>query len=158
HYVKEIQTLQPQGPYFLGGLSFGGVIAFEMAQQLYAKGQTVALLALFDTELWPITIRSKVYHLLRRVQLRWDRLKLLDPQMRLEYVWSTVRKIRSDLYKKLNSKCKRAAGKIYSLLRQSVSKNFIQVEDEIWRAGQSYVPKIYPGKITLFQADQTLGV
>ncbi|MEM7348755.1 MAG: thioesterase domain-containing protein [Chloroflexota bacterium] len=49
HYITEIQTFQPQGPYYLGGLSMGGMIAFEMAQQLVAQNQEVALLAFFDT-------------------------------------------------------------------------------------------------------------
>ena len=48
-YVAEVRVVQPEGPYFLGGLSFGGIVAFEMAQQLCAVGQEVALLALFDT-------------------------------------------------------------------------------------------------------------
>jgi len=47
HYVKEVRSFQPEGPYFLGGYSMGGVIAFEMAQQLHRLGQRVALLALF---------------------------------------------------------------------------------------------------------------
>ncbi|NJQ98394.1 MAG: amino acid adenylation domain-containing protein [Hydrococcus sp. CSU_1_8] len=47
-YIQEIQKVQPQGPYFLAGLSNGGNIALEMAQQLQAQGQKVALLALFD--------------------------------------------------------------------------------------------------------------
>jgi thioesterase domain-containing protein len=48
-YVAEVRALQPEGPYYLGGLSFGGIVAYEMAQQLAAVGQEVALLALFDT-------------------------------------------------------------------------------------------------------------
>jgi thioesterase domain-containing protein len=48
-YLAEARKVQPEGPYFLGGLSFGGIVAFEMAQQLCAVGQEVALLALFDT-------------------------------------------------------------------------------------------------------------
>ncbi len=48
-YLEEIRTIQPHGPYFLGGGSYGGVIAFEMAQQLISKGEDVALLAMFDT-------------------------------------------------------------------------------------------------------------
>lgn len=48
-YIREIQALQPQGPYMLAGLSNGGNIALEIAQQLRAQGQQVALLALFDT-------------------------------------------------------------------------------------------------------------
>jgi aspartate racemase len=49
YYIKEMQTFQPHGPYFLLGVSFGGTVAFEMARQLDAKGQKVALLGLLDT-------------------------------------------------------------------------------------------------------------
>ena len=48
-YIAAIRTVQPHGPYFLGGWSLGGVIAFEMAQQLACVGEEVKLLALFDT-------------------------------------------------------------------------------------------------------------
>jgi aspartate racemase len=44
-----MRILQPEGPYFLAGVSFGGSVAFEMAQQLVAPSQKVALLALLDT-------------------------------------------------------------------------------------------------------------
>jgi thioesterase domain-containing protein len=47
-YVREIRDMQPKGPYFLGGFCFGGLVAFEMAQQLREAGEAVALLALFD--------------------------------------------------------------------------------------------------------------
>lgn len=50
-YVDKLRTLQPEGPYLLGGHSFGGVIAYEMASQLVQAGQEVALLAMFDTVL-----------------------------------------------------------------------------------------------------------
>ncbi len=49
HYIQEIRTVQPQGPYLLGGLSSGGTIAFEMARQLQAQDQEVALVVLLDT-------------------------------------------------------------------------------------------------------------
>jgi amino acid adenylation domain-containing protein len=49
YYIQAIQTLQPQGPYFLGGWSFGGLVAFEMAQQLTQAGEEIALLAILDT-------------------------------------------------------------------------------------------------------------
>jgi thioesterase domain-containing protein len=44
NYVAEIRDLQPEGPYLLGGFSFGGWIAWEMAQQLDAAGEDVRLL------------------------------------------------------------------------------------------------------------------
>lgn len=49
HYIREIRSVQPEGPFFLGGYSFGGLVAYEMAQQLRAGNEQVALLALFDT-------------------------------------------------------------------------------------------------------------
>ena len=48
-YIKEIREFQPEGPYHIGGASYGGLIAFEMAQQLVREGQPVGLLAMFDT-------------------------------------------------------------------------------------------------------------
>ncbi|MBD2022182.1 HAD-IIIC family phosphatase [Leptolyngbya sp. FACHB-36] len=48
YYVDKIQAIQPQGPYLLGGMCAGGVIAFEMAQQLKTSGQEVAIVALMD--------------------------------------------------------------------------------------------------------------
>jgi thioesterase domain-containing protein len=52
-FVHEMRSLRPEGPYALGGISFGGMVALEMAQQLLASGQRVALLALLDTGLNP---------------------------------------------------------------------------------------------------------
>jgi thioesterase domain-containing protein len=49
HYLGEVRTLQPEGPYYLGGYSAGGTVAFEMARQLAASGQEVALLAMIDS-------------------------------------------------------------------------------------------------------------
>src|ERR1019366_6007180 len=48
YYIQALQTVQPTGPYLLGGWSMGGVVTFEMAQQLHAQGQLVALLAILD--------------------------------------------------------------------------------------------------------------
>lgn len=48
-YVNAIREVQPEGPYFIGGWSFGGTLAFEMAQQFKRQGQEVALLALIDS-------------------------------------------------------------------------------------------------------------
>ncbi|WP_017653101.1 non-ribosomal peptide synthetase [Fortiea contorta] len=50
HHILSMRAVQPQGPYFLGGWSMGGVIAFEIANQLQSQGEQVALLALFDSK------------------------------------------------------------------------------------------------------------
>ena len=49
-YVREIRTLQPAGPYYLGGFSAGGIVAFEMARILRDSGERVGMLAFLDTK------------------------------------------------------------------------------------------------------------
>ncbi|MFK7803641.1 MAG: AMP-binding protein [Anaerolineae bacterium] len=48
-YINELQKLQPRGPYHLGGYSAGGVVAYEMAQQLSKMGEEIAMLTLIDS-------------------------------------------------------------------------------------------------------------
>ncbi|NMO17644.1 amino acid adenylation domain-containing protein [Pyxidicoccus fallax] len=48
-YLAQVRDVQPRGPYRLGGWSFGGLVAYEMACQLQALGEPVELLALMDT-------------------------------------------------------------------------------------------------------------
>jgi amino acid adenylation domain-containing protein len=48
-YCEHLRKAQPEGPYYLGGYSFGGLVAVEMARRLAEAGQEVALLALVDT-------------------------------------------------------------------------------------------------------------
>lgn len=50
-YIEAIRTVQPTGPYHLAGLSFGGIVAFEMARQLQQQGEQIAFLGLFDAVL-----------------------------------------------------------------------------------------------------------
>ncbi|MGB7950461.1 MAG: amino acid adenylation domain-containing protein, partial [Candidatus Binatia bacterium] len=59
HYLEEIYTVQPHGPYRLGGNCFGGLVAFEMAHQLQKRGESVDLLALLNPAS-PRTRASKV--------------------------------------------------------------------------------------------------
>jgi thioesterase domain-containing protein len=73
-YLEAIRTLQPHGPYFLGGYSMGGIVAFEMAQQLRAHSQEVALLAVFDT--WGPGSQPALKERLQRLAYRFWRMPL----------------------------------------------------------------------------------
>ncbi len=90
HYVQEIRSFQPEGPYYLGGYSMGGLIAFEMAQQLHHLGQRVALLALFDTVPicaipWTVYGRVIPLYLCRRLMLHLRRGWKMPNQDRRAY-------------------------------------------------------------------------
>src|SRR5262249_14028576 len=60
-FVEEIRRMQPEGPYLLGGICQGAVVAFEMAQQLSARGAKVSLVALVEPP-WPLapTYRARL--------------------------------------------------------------------------------------------------
>ena len=59
YYITAIQVVQPCGPYFLGGWSMGGVVAFEIAQQLSKQGHDIGLLAIIDSRLADTRLREK---------------------------------------------------------------------------------------------------
>ncbi|MEL7039645.1 MAG: thioesterase domain-containing protein [Cyanobacteria bacterium J06592_8] len=68
HYIQEIQTIQPHGPYLLGGQCIGGNIALEMAQQFKQRGEQVLLVAMSDSPNPLITVEQK--------NQQWTRWKL----------------------------------------------------------------------------------
>jgi thioesterase domain-containing protein/acyl carrier protein len=128
HFVNEIRSVQPEGPYLLGGVCSGGVVAFEMAQQLQAKGQKVALLALIEPSRPPVPGLQTYFNLtasvLRRVVQRFGH--------------------HSRNLAQYNS----AERGPYAHLKAKLFAN-------MW-AVVRYAPKIYPGRITLFLAHESL--
>jgi len=70
-YIKAMKTIQPHGPYYLGGMCEGARIAFDMARLLEAQNEEVAFLAIFDT--W--VLENSQIRLLWKVDYYWTRLK-----------------------------------------------------------------------------------
>lgn len=70
-YITEMQSVQPQGPYLLGGFSGGGITAYEIARQLMGAGHEVSRLALLDTPLPYNDPLSSV----DRMSIHWQRVK-----------------------------------------------------------------------------------
>ncbi len=88
-YVGEIRRVQPRGPYFLGGYCMGGTVAYEVAQQLHAAGEEVALLALFDTMNWhkiPVSDWSKTSHAIQRLVFHAASFFSLDCRDKVNFV------------------------------------------------------------------------
>ena len=69
HFITLMQTVQAAGPYRIGGYSFGGLVAYEMAQQLRATGETTEHLIMFDTENPGVGVR--MLSLKERVAAGW---------------------------------------------------------------------------------------
>ena len=152
-YVKEIRAVQPYGPYFLGGYCMGGTIAYEMAQQLRAQGEQVALLALFDTMNWykvPFpSIWGKGYHAGQRLLFHAANFFKLDSAGKAKFFWEKVKVFRTRIPV--------WRGKLLSkfVKNSPAAKSKSRVLGQIWAlndlAGINYAPQPYPGVITDFR-------
>ena len=63
HHIDKIRSVQPRGPYLLGGMCAGGVIAYEIARQLQGRGERVAMVALLDAA--DVSAPIKTWHFAR---------------------------------------------------------------------------------------------
>lgn len=86
-YLKEIKLIQPQGPYYFGGYSFGGFVAYEMARQLEQVGEKAAMVALFDCLGPNCAENSKLF---QRLQIHSNNLAQLSVTGSLNYMWARI--------------------------------------------------------------------
>jgi len=155
-YLKEIRTFQSQGPYYLLGASFGGLVIYEMAQQLLAAGQEVALLAMLNTN-------CPVYTLAKRMRCHLGNLMEYGPRRYATEVSKSVKRRLTGQVAKGSSGESNGSGKakdldaeIQKLLVKDsgVDESLVRTVAAILSAEERYVParREYPGKITLFWA------
>ncbi len=154
-YVREVRQVQPVGPYRLCGLSFGGTVAFEMAQQLQAAGQQVDFLGLLDTYA-PVYFRSdaadeKERPLLFRVRDQWDTFRHLKGDERRALRQTKVRSALTRLQKAVSG------GRfVEDDLKDYIPEALAQVRQANEDAQRAYFPKKYAGHVTLFRAKERL--
>jgi phthiocerol/phenolphthiocerol synthesis type-I polyketide synthase E len=152
-YAKAIRRQQRHGPYLVGGYCGGGLIAYEVAQQLRSQGEEVALLAMFDTMnfslIRPFTFWSRSYYTCQRVVFHAANFLRLDFQGKTIFFRGKMNSLRSRLpvwWGIMLSKFQRNSHSITSEFR---------VLGEIWKlndlACQHYVPRPYDGEVTDFR-------
>ncbi|MBT5226352.1 MAG: amino acid adenylation domain-containing protein [Chromatiales bacterium] len=149
-YVSAIQVGQPAGPYHLCGWSAGGLIAYEMAQQLRARGHTVALVALVDTyapSALKMTADLVADEVVQVLSLFGDSLSLTeedllrqDPERRLEYVVSRAR----------------AASLVPEGYGVEDARRLLRVFGAIGAACEAYHPVSYAGSVLMFAAQEDI--
>jgi amino acid adenylation domain-containing protein len=147
-YINEIRTVQLHGPYFLVGHSLGGIVAFEMAQQLAKAGERVALLALFDT-FSPVQFHKETPPLRYQISIHKLNLSRLKPTERLSYVTDRVKWKIERLGQKLTDKFYLWSGRPNPDL---IPETFRLVEQANRQAVRNYLPQVYPGRVTLFRS------
>jgi len=158
HYIKEMRILQPDGLYFLVGVFFGGLVAFEIAQQLVAQGQQVALLALLDTYA-PGAIKQLLAR--ERISAHWNNFLQLGPTYILEKTIENVKGKIQRFNNQLNHSLKKICCKFYLSIGQPLPDNLqdFTFQQENQEAASNYVPQAYPGRVSFFRAmDEIAGV
>ncbi|HBL59093.1 MAG TPA: hypothetical protein DDZ80_11385 [Cyanobacteria bacterium UBA8803] len=167
HYIKALRGIQPEGPYRLGGWSFGAYVAFEMACQIERAGEKVDILALIDTPspstkrlatllqiskffafsvlpyIWPYVI--DYFYLLTATENQTTTKNFF--QIILEK-WSQLAPSSTSSELVPNLSVMRLAQPNVRRLLCTISANLI--------AGSRYIPQVYGGEVTLFRSSDKL--
>jgi amino acid adenylation domain-containing protein len=154
HYIREIKTILPQGPFLLGGASFGGSVAFEIARQLERENCPVALVALFDTGArsggksspWHVALRRRLDRYKSR--LTYHGKNLLFGYERRSYIQRKSRTLR----RRFRSWIWQLIYKSYRNRSEPLPRVLQDVREASYLAHKEYVPGPYGGKATLFRA------
>lgn len=166
NHLREIKKVQSKGPYFLGGFCFGGVVAFEIAQQLQKQGQEVALLFLVDlgvlknwrfrfkeTDCFPTKVRQKITRHGRS-------LARLDAREKYQYVQVRVA---ATIRQKINRTIAQGIKIVATITRNAyfitgrplpprLRQRYLLSVDQ-W-AMRHYEPGIYTGDLILYKSAQ----
>ncbi len=169
HYLSEIRTVQANGPYFIGGYCFGGLLAFEMAQQLKRRGEQVGLLVL----LAPSNLRSNqlsdrapedvhTFSSMRTsLRRKWTRYRLNEERLsRREWRLRVFKLARGKMVESLV----RITAPVRKLAETAACKAYLKaglllplglrspyILKVYFRAIRDYVPEVYSGRVIIFK-------
>jgi thioesterase domain-containing protein/NRPS condensation-like uncharacterized protein len=148
YYLSEIKKVQPKGPYYFLGYSFGGTIALEIGHQLHAQGERVELLGMLDSRHRDVVTIAQQEdslrtHLDRRIARFLGNFVSLPMREKINY-------LREKIYT-------RTLRKIYSMAStlgfRSVPSFMKSTDDISWVTAMNYQPRPWPGQITLFRTE-----
>jgi thioesterase domain-containing protein/acyl carrier protein len=135
-YLTAVKARQSDGPYYLCGYSFGGLVAFEMARRLWESGDEVALVGLFDTTMSPLRwpLRSWLSIVRRRMI-----------QFAAGVIAAPIDSWPSAVWRKGRCLGERLRGFL-----TSAPTSVLKVGARALIASARYRPGFYPGQLTLF--------
>jgi thioesterase domain-containing protein len=160
-YIEEIKTVQPDGPYLLGGYSAGVPVALEMAQQLERRGQSVELLVSFDGA--PLNSRASTsrwspsyYGKMARNLPNW-----VADSLCANFSWGGLARRGSD---KVHGVAKKVAARLAGnadfakydvrgfIAGYEFSAPALAFMEAFYAAVQHYIPSEYQGRVLLYQS------
>ncbi|MGA2573489.1 MAG: thioesterase domain-containing protein [Candidatus Methanomethylicaceae archaeon] len=158
-YIKELIDVQPHGPYHLSGFSLGGVIAYEMAQQLKASGEETAFLGIIDIEA-PHPRNTVAFYTRRKAFLR-ELIFLfedLKPDSRRRRTGRDVKlSLRAKIILRLGLSAVGLMRPPQEVLIPSTVYKYPERRQRMWirmmKTAYSYIAKPYEGQVVVFRGD-----
>lgn len=151
HYTNELLEQQPEGPYLLGGYSFGGYVAYEMARILIEKGLEVKELYMFDTQAVNMPMNahkndSSLNHWMDKLRKKKVELQVLiqAPKTMGQFKLRAAARKKDKILEKLKLKVKSAPDGRAAVINKIRNLNF--------EAMVNYAPKPLEVKIIVFKA------
>jgi amino acid adenylation domain-containing protein len=143
YFIQSIKTIQSQGPYFLTGYSFGGIVAFDIARQLTEQGEKIAFLGLVDIRCPVIAELATPFREWIKIQL--DRMQKMTLKQQFNYIYEKLSNPKSQVYR----------DEVVATLSDLdiFTPELVKVLDCNVQAAKEYQPQIFAGKATLFWSE-----
>ncbi len=149
-YLERVRQVQAEGPYLLGGMCSGGVVAYEMAQRLTAEGEQVAMLALIDSPLpSPGSRLDALYRFVTRSGHHLRGLLRTPRGQRMDYLRARLESLRR--------RRQEEAVPLAELPAETalVEEYWGPIRSAYMRTLPAYVPEPYAGRIVMFLGRET---
>jgi myxalamid-type polyketide synthase MxaB len=161
-YLREIQAVQPKGPYYLGGFCMGGAIAYHIAQLLQKQNEEVALLALIESahphfaklRLTSGRISRIVWSIYERVDYELGNLRRLNVKEKMLYIERKIRTFKNLLQVFTERIAEMLAAPLHFNIPHSRGFELDILYDSYLKAYLNYVPGPYQGRTILFSAEK----
>jgi len=147
-FVRKMRQVQPEGPYHLAGLCVNGVLAYEMARQVTAAGQEVALLVMFDAQN-PVYYRDYspegLYNVLgQRIAFHLQKIRDVRASDLGMYAWERWQGVRR--------RWNRVRWHLAYERGWRAQEDLQNLDRIVHPAAEAYCPGAYDGRVVLFQS------
>ena len=153
-YVKQIRSVQPRGPYTLAGFSLGGLIAFEMAQQLLQCGDKVEMVALVDSQVDQqcLTFPEWLAHQRSRAALELQEIRARSWRQGASYAFAKATHFADRLRIVAGKAPKRSGFDEQTFGELTLPPYLRRIVAGLRVAMAAYRPKPYAGRVTFFRS------
>jgi aspartate racemase len=145
HYIEKLRTVQPEGPYFMAGLCYGGAVAHEIAHQLEEAGHEVAFVGLIDAN--PLGVKKKVT-VGGRIAEHLSELRAMPGRERLSFLRSTGSNVGERVRKQARRRVRRH---LYINRGRALPPGLTDMTELNAAVTAGYVSPRYGGRVTLFR-------